>query len=60
MYQRGRKTIDTILCTGGANVVNAGYMSLCEWVGDHRILFIDVTIVSTLGVDMPSMKSAKA
>ena len=59
-YQRGSKTIDTILCTGGVIVKKAGYMPFGEGIGDHRALFIDVTVASTLGVDLPPIQSVKA
>jgi hypothetical protein len=59
-YQRGKNPIDTILCTGGIEVVNAGYLPLGEGVGDHRPLFVDVTIASTLGVNLPPVKKVAA
>ena len=59
-YQRGRNPIDTILCTRGIEVNKAGYLPFGEGVGDHRALFIDVTIASTLGVNLPPDKTAKA
>jgi len=59
-YQRGIKPIDTILCTRGIVVEQAGYLPFGEGVGDHRALFIDVTIASTLGVNLPPDKSVRA
>ena len=49
-FSRGIHPIDTMMCTAGIQVVKAGYLSFGEGVGDHRPLFIDVTIASTLGV----------
>ena len=59
-YQRGSKPIDTILCTRGIVVEQAGYLPFGEGVGDHRALFIDVTIASTLGVNFPPDKATRA
>ena len=35
-------------------------MPFGEEIGDHRALFIDVTVASTLGVDLPPLQSVKA
>ena len=35
-------------------------MEFGEGVGDHRPIFIDITIASTLGVNIPTPKSMKA
>ena len=51
-FNRGSNPIDTIMCTAGFQVVKAGYLSFGEGVGDHRPLFMDVTIASTLGVNV--------
>ena len=59
-YQRGHIPIDTILCTRGIVVEKAGYLPFGEGVGHHRALFIDVTIASTLGVNLPPDKAASA
>ena len=59
-YKRGHKPIDTILCTRGIVVEKAGYLPFGEGVGDHRALFIDVTIASILGVNLPPDKAASA
>ena len=51
-YQNGVKPIDTIMCTAGIDVQKVGYLPFGDGVGDHRPLFLDVTIASTLGVKM--------
>ena len=59
-YNRGVNPIDTILCTVGINVHKAGYLPFGDGVGDHRPLFMDVTIASTLGVKLPTPKAMSA
>ena len=59
-YQRGRKPIDTIMCTRGCEISKAGYLPLGEGVGDHRALFVDVMIASVLGVNIPLVLKANA
>ena len=38
----------------------AGYLPFGEGVGDHRPLFVDVTIASILGVNLPLVKKVAA
>ena len=59
-YQLGSRPIDTILCTAGIEVRSAGYLPFGTGVGDHRPLFVDVTISSTLGVNLPPSKKIVA
>ena len=59
-YQRGRVPLDTIMVTAGLEIRKAGYLAFGEGVGDHRPLFIDVTIASSLGVNLPPPRSVKA
>ena len=58
-YNGGHVSIDSILCTSGVQVSRAGYLSFGEDVEDHRPIFVDVTITSTLGVNIPAPKSVK-
>ena len=59
-YNRGHLPIDTILCSPGIQVEQAGFLPFGNGVGDHRPLFIDITIASSLGVNLPPSKSVKA
>ena len=59
-YNRGEAPIDTIFCTAGIEVQSAGYLPFGDGVGDHRPIFVDVSIASTLGVNLPPPKSATA
>ena len=59
-YSGGHVPIDTIMCTQGVDVKKAGYLEFGEGVGDHRPIFIDVTMASTLGVNIPPPISMKA
>ena len=59
-YSGGHAPIDSIMCTQGIEVRKAGYLEFGEGVGDHRPIFIDITISSTLGVNIPVSKSVKA
>ena len=59
-YHRGSRPIDTILCTSGIEVRSAGYLPFGTGVGDHRPLFVDITIASTLGVNLSPSKSPSA
>ena len=49
-HNRGKVPIDTILCTAGIDVKKAGYLPFGDGVGDHRPLFIDVTLCLTQDV----------
>ena len=59
-YKMGVIPIDTILCTAGIEVQQAGYLSFGDGVGDHRPLFMDVTVASTLGVKLTEPKKMAA
>ena len=59
-YNGGHAPIDSILCTNGVKVIKAGYLPFGEGVGDHRPIFVDITIASTLGVNLPNPLSVKA
>lgn len=59
-YQWGCKPIDTIFRTRGVNVCPVDYLPFGEGVGDYRALFVNVTIVSALGVNLSPDKRAKA
>ena len=52
-YQRGRVLIDSIMTTGAVIVDKAGYLPFGVGVGDHRALFVDVSLVSVLGANLP-------
>ena len=58
-FNRGNKQIDAILCTVGIHVVKGGYLPIGEGVGDHRPLFIDISVESTLGVKIPPPTAVK-
>ena len=58
-YNRGQAAIDTILCTPGISVRKAGYLPF-SGLSDHRAIFADFTIASTLGVNLPPPKSKSA
>jgi len=57
---RGISSIDAIMCTLGITVIKVGYLAFGEGVGDHRILFMDVTCASTLGIKMAVPKKMAA
>ena len=59
-FNKGVNPIDTIMCTAGITVVKAGYLPFGEGIGDHRPLFMDVTIASTLGVKLTTPKNVVA
>ena len=59
-FNRGTKPIDTIMATAGILVRKAGYLPFGDGVGDHRPLFVDVTIASTLGVKLTTPKKMSA
>jgi len=59
-FNRGINPIDTIMCMAGITVIKAGYLAFGEGVGDHRSLFMDVTVISTLGVKMAVPKKMVA
>ena len=56
-YQRGSTTIDAILFASGFDVQQAGYLPFGEGVGDHKALFVDVIITSTLGESSSAKES---
>ena len=41
-------------------VDRAGYLPFGEGVGDHRALFVDISLVSVLGADLPPIQTARA
>ena len=47
-YHRGAIPLDAILYTAGIEVQRAGYLPFGKGVEDHRPLFVDVTVASTL------------
>ena len=49
-FNQGTKPIDTIMATIGIHIRRDGYLPFGDGVGDHRPLFVDATIASTLGV----------
>lgn len=51
-YQKGRTPITTILYINGIYICRAGYLPFGEGVGDHRVLFVDMMIAYTLGVNL--------
>ena len=59
-YSRGKVLIDTILTTYGIEVTKAGYLSFGEGVGDHRPILMDISIESSLGLNLPPLTSMKA
>ena len=59
-FIRGVCPIDTIMCTVGVSVRKAGYLSFGEGVGDHRPIFADITVASTLGVKLSDSKKMAA
>jgi exonuclease III len=59
-YMGGHAPIDTILCTNGVEISKAGYLPFGEGVGDHRPIFVDISIASTLGMNIPTPRSIKA
>ena len=59
-HQRGRVPIDSIMTTGAVVIDKAGYLPFGEGVGDHRALFVDVSLVSVLGANLPPIQSARA
>jgi len=59
-FNRGINPIDTIMCTAGITVIKAGYLVFGEGVGDHRPLFMDVTVTLTLGIKMAVPKKMVA
>ena len=59
-YNLGVNPIDTLLCTAGIEVQQAGYLPFGDGVGDHRPLFMDVTVASTLGVKLTEPKKMAA
>ena len=59
-YSGGNVPIDTIMCTQGIEVLKAGYLPFGEGVGDHRPIYIDITVASSLGVNLPNPITMKA
>ena len=59
-YSKGVNPIDTIFCTAGVEVSQAGYLPFGTGVGDHRPLFMDVTVASSLGVELTAPKKMAA
>jgi len=59
-FNRGIRPTDTMMCTAGITVIKAGYQAFGEGVGDHRPLFMDVTVALSLGVKMVIPKKMAA
>lgn len=59
-YQRGRLLIDTIMATGGVVIEKAAYLPFGNSVGDCRAIFVNISLVSVLGANLPPIQLVQA
>jgi hypothetical protein len=59
-HSRGTRPIDEIFTTPGIDITACGYMEFGTGVGDHRPIWILITMASALGANLPSLPSYQA
>jgi hypothetical protein len=56
-HRASRFAIDEIFASTGIDITNAGYLPFGTGVGDHRPIWFDFTIASSLGRKLPPLNS---
>jgi hypothetical protein len=59
-YSGGSKPINKIFCSSSLQVVAAGYLEHGKSTGDHRSIWIDISMGSALGTNIPQLPTFNA